>query len=199
MNTSPTVYLVDDDPAVRDSLSMLIEHQGLPVVACESAEGFLAIARPGNGCAIVDLRMPGMDGLALQQQMTERGLNLPVVILTGHGDIPASVKAIKQGAVDFLTKPVGSGVLLASVRAAIEESLRVHAQAVAACGSAERLASLTTREREVMTLMIDGLPNKEIARALCISHRTVEIHRARVMQKMGVQSVLRLAQLVLRQ
>lgn len=199
MSPSPIVYVVDDDPAVRDALTMLIEQHGLPVVACDSAESFLAIAHPGDGCAIVDLHMPGLDGLALQQRMVERGMDLPVVFLTGHGDIPASVKAIKQGAMDFLTKPVPASLLLNAVRAAIEESRHANAAAQAARTNAARVASLTSREREVMALTIEGRANKDIARILGISHRTVEIHRARVMHKMGAQSALELARLVLHQ
>lgn len=199
MNSLPTVYVVDDDPAIRDALTMLLEQHGLLVAACDSAESFLTVARPGLGCAIVDLHMPGMDGLALQQWLGQSDLMLPIVFLTGHGDIPASVKAIKQGAVDFLTKPVPANVLLASVYAAIDESRGARAQALAAGDTAARLASLTTREREVMDLTIEGHSNKEIARKLGISHRTVEIHRARVMHKMGARTALELSRFVVHQ
>ena len=196
MNRHPTVYVVDDDSAVRDALSMLLEQHGFQVAVFDSAEAFLEIAQTDSrGCAIVDLHMGGMDGLELQAEMARRGLVLAVIVLTGHGDIPASVKAIKGGAVDFLTKPVEAEKLIESVRAAITSGDTARAKAIAARSAAERLASLTARERDVMALTIEGLPNKEIARALGISHRTVEIHRARIMHKTGASSVFELSQI----
>jgi len=196
MNRHPTVYVVDDDSAVRDALSMLLEQHGFQVAVFDSAEAFLEIAQTDSrGCAIVDLHMGGMDGLELQAEMARRGLALAVIVLTGHGDIPASVKAIKGGAVDFLTKPVEAEKLIESVRAAITSGDTARAKAIAARSAAERLASLTARERDVMALTIEGLPNKEIARVLGISHRTVEIHRARIMHKTGASSVFELSQI----
>jgi len=194
-----TIYIVDDDPAMRDALSMLIEEHGWPVVACASAEEFLEVVRPGAGCAIVDLRMPGMDGMELQQHMAQQGIQLPIVMLTGHGDIPTSVKAMKAGAVDFLTKPVAANVVVDSVRSAIARGQRAYQEAQAARDIASLVASLTGREREVMSLTAEGRPNKDIARLLGISHRTVEIHRARVMHKLGVRTPLELAKFVLHQ
>lgn len=197
MNRSPTVYVVDDDAAIRDALAMLLEQHGLAVSAFDGGEAFLEHVSPmSRGCAIVDLRMTGMNGLALHAEMVRRSIPLGVVILTGHGDIPTSVNAIKGGAVDFLTKPVEAAQLVASVRAAIAAGDAIRAKAIVARSAADRLASLTAREHEVMALTIEGLANKEIARVLGISHRTVEIHRARIMHKTGVTSVLELSRMV---
>src|SRR5512143_297903 len=155
MNDTATVFIVDDDPAVRDSLSLLLEQQGFRAEAYASAEAFLAAGQPAcRGCAIVDLRMPGMDGMELQRRLAASGWPLPIIFLTGHGDIPTSVRAIKQGAVDFLTKPVTAAALLASVRGALEEGDRLHCQAAESRTAAQTLASLTARERDVMALAI---------------------------------------------
>ncbi len=196
MNDQRTVFVVDDDPAVRDSLMLLFEEGDLAVESFASAEAFLAAARSApRCCAIVDIRMPGMDGMQLQAELSRRGILLPVIFLTGHGDIPLSVRAIKAGAVDFLTKPVTGAALLASVQAALLESERLSVQTEASQTAAARIASLTEREREVMVLAVEGLPNKEIARRLGISHRTVEIHKARIMHKTGADTLLDLARL----
>ena len=196
MHRRPTVYGVDDDPAVRDALSMLLEQHGFLVDAHASAESLLEAVRPeSRGCAIVDLHMPEMGGLELQAEMARRGVRLGVVFLTGRGDIKASVKAMKAGAVNFLTKPVDAEQLIESVGAAIAEGDSARIKAFAARSATDRLASLTARERDVLELTVQGLPNKEIARALGISHRTVEIHRARVMHKTGATSVLELSRL----
>jgi FixJ family two-component response regulator len=196
MSRETTVFVVDDDPAVRDSLTLLLEQEDLVVKAFESAEDFLAGCKPPpHSCAIVDIRMPGMDGMQLQAELSRRNVLLPVIFLTGHGDIPMSVRAIKAGAVDFLIKPVTGTALLESVQAALVESERLGAQVEENQTAAARVASLTEREREVMVLAVDGLPNKEIARRLGISHRTVEIHKARVMHKTGADTVLELARL----
>lgn len=193
---NPTVFVIDDDPAVRDSLTLLLEQEDLVVETFPSAESFLAARRPARGnCAIVDIRMSGMDGMHLQTELTRRSVPLPVIFLTGHGDIPLSVRAIKAGAVDFLTKPVTGTALLESVRAALAESAKLSSQVEATLSAATRLASLTERERDVMVLAIQGLPNKEIARRLDISHRTVEVHKARIMQKTGAETLVDLAKL----
>lgn len=196
MSKRATVFLVDDDPAVRDSLGLLLEQEGHPVQSFASAEDFLAAALPpGFGCVIVDLRMPGMDGMRLQEEIAARGLRLPIIFLSGHGDIPTSVRAIKAGAVDFLTKPVTGDALLRSVATALDEGKRLNAANQANHSAASRLATLTEREREVMMLAAVGLPNKEIARRLGISHRTVEIHKARLMHKTGASTLIDLARL----
>jgi len=192
-----TVFLVDDDAAVRDSLSLLLEQHGLSVRCYPGAQEFLAACGPQTrGCAVLDLRMPGKDGLWLQEEIARRDIPLPVVILTGHGDIPTTVKAVKAGAVDFLTKPVRSEVLLASIRAAFEraDALARQLGEVHAAGSV--LARLTAREHEVIALAARGSSNKEIARVLGISFRTVEIHRAHVMHKTGARTVMELAHLL---
>jgi FixJ family two-component response regulator len=190
------VFVVDDDPAVRDALTLLIEQEGLPVTAFDSAEAFLASCQGKcRGCVIVDLRMPGMDGIQLQQEIVRRGCPLPVIFLTAYGDIPTTVQAIKAGAVDFLTKPVTGAALMQSVLAALEESGRLQAQVESSSEATSRLAALTVREREVMVLAVEGHTNKEIARRLGISHRTVEIHRGRIMQKTETGTLLDLARI----
>lgn len=190
------VHVVDDDPAVRDALAMLLEQHGMqPLTYASAGELLDAIGERTRGCVIADVRMPGMDGLELQAELARRGAALPVIILTGHGDIPMSVKAMRRGAVDFLTKPVGAATLVASVREALHESEQARQRAGALETASARMAGLTAREREVMALALEGLPNKEIGRRLGISHRTVEIHRARLMQKTGTQTLIELARL----
>lgn len=196
MKTKATVFVVDDDPAVRDSLTLLLEEEDIVVESFASAEAFLAnLPRARHSCAIVDLRMPGIDGMQMQAELSKRGVLLPVIFLTGHGDIPLSVRAVKAGAVDFLTKPVTAKALLESVQAALVDSARLHTQAEAIQTAAERLATLTERERQVMALAVEGLHNKEIARDLGISYRTVEIHKARIMHKTGANTLLDLARI----
>ena len=191
------IYLIDDDPAVRDSLALLLEQENYEVHAYESADAFLDAAQPEwRGCAIVDLRMPAKDGLSLQEEMAELGLLLPVVFLTGHGDIPATVRAMKGGAVDFLTKPVKAATLVASIRQALQVSESLEAQSQKSHAAQATVDTLTDREREVMQLVAKGRSNKEVARSLGISHRTVEIHRARVMRKTGARSEMDLFQLL---
>ncbi len=196
MNDTPVVYIVDDEAAVRDALHLLLKREPFTVEACASAEDFLA--RPlaeCHGCVIVDVRMPGTDGLQLQEELARRGIALPVIFLTGHGDIPMSVRAIKGGAVDFLTKPVGAERLLSAIHAALAESGRLRAHTTGSRQAASCMALLTAREREVMLLALAGHANKEIARRLGISHRTVEIHRAHIMRKTGAANLLDLARI----
>lgn len=197
MNTlGATVFIVDDDAAVRDSLSLMIEQEGIKVETYGDGEEFLNVCRIDTcGCAILDIRMPGMDGMQLQQELMRRNIRLPVIFLTGHGDIPMSVKAVKAGAVDFLTKPVTRENLLLSLRSAILESKRLIAQLANGQDAKTKLADLTDREREVMVLAVAGAPNKEIARRLGISHRTVEIHKSKIMHKTGAGNLLDLARL----
>lgn len=197
MNTTEaTVFIVDDDAAVRDSLMLMIEQEGISVKTFSNGEDFLADYRNGTfGCAIIDIRMPGMDGLQLQQELSLRDMQLPIIFLTGHGDIPLSVKAIKAGAVDFLTKPVTRESLLSSVRSAILESKRLMTEFANGEDAKSKLADLTEREREVMALAVGGSPNKEIARRLGISHRTVEIHKSKIMHKTGATNLLDLARI----
>jgi FixJ family two-component response regulator len=194
--TETTVFIVDDDAAVRDSLMLMIEQEGIHVKTFSSGEEFLAGYRSDTyGCAIIDIRMPGMDGLQLQHELSSRDIQLPIIFLTGHGDIPLSVKAIKAGAIDFLTKPVTRDSLLSSVRSAILESRRLMTELVNGKDAKSRLADLTEREREVMALAVAGSPNKEIARRLGISHRTVEIHKSKIMHKTRATNLLDLARI----
>ncbi len=197
MNAEATVFVVDDDPAVRESLTLLLEQEDLDIMAFESAEAFLAVcaAAPSRSCIVADIRMPGMDGIQLQEELTRRGVALPLIFLTGHGDIPMSVRAIKSGAIDFLTKPVTGQALVRSVREALRESERLSEKAEKNGSASARMATLTEREREVMELAVSGMSNKEIARRLGISHRTVEIHKARVMHKTSSASLLDLVRI----
>jgi FixJ family two-component response regulator len=196
ITTHATVYIIDDEHAVRDSLALMIAQENIPVMAFESAEAFLA-ACPAEcyGCAIVDYRMPEMDGLQLQEEMVKRNISLPIIFLTGHGNIPTSVKAIKAGAIDFLTKPVTREKLISIVTNAMMESEKTRTES-ASCKEAEKcISSLTRREYDVMLLAIRGHQNKDIARKLGISHRTVEIHKSKIMHKTGANHLLDLARL----
>ena len=194
--TAATVFIVDDDSAVRDGLCMLCESRNLRMECHASAESFLDAYQPARlGCLVLDVRMEGMTGPELHAELTRRGSQLPIIYLTGHGNIPLTVRAMKAGAVNFLTKPVNSEELLDCIRVALLESERLHCQAATIQQAAERLANLSEREHEVMLLAIEGLPNKEIARRLGISHRTVEIHKQRIMSKTGAASLLDLVQL----
>jgi FixJ family two-component response regulator len=189
-----TIFIIDDEPAVRDALSMMIEQEGFKVKTYVGGETFLAdYQQEVLGCAIIDVRMPAMTGLELHKEMSKRNILLPIIFLTGHGDIPMSVSAIKSGATDFLTKPVTREKLLASIRPAIIESEKKLSQAASVKEAKSLVDSLTEREREVMILAINGFPNKEIARRLNISHRTVEIHKSKIMHKTGAINLLDLA------
>jgi FixJ family two-component response regulator len=191
---TPTIFIIDDEPAVRDALTMMIEQEGFQVKAFDGGEAFLADYQQEElGCAIIDVRMPSMSGLSLQKEMINRHILLPIIFLTGHGDIPMSVSAIKSGAIDFLTKPVTREKLLASIRPAVIESEKKLSQAACVEEAKSLVDSLTEREREVMLLAINGFPNKEIARRLQISHRTVEIHKSKIMHKTGAINLLDLA------
>jgi two-component system response regulator FixJ len=198
--TEPSlVHVVDDDPGVRDSLAFLLQSAGLAVRTYDSAAAFLAVA-PGldSGCVLTDVRMPGgMDGLALQRQLTALGGSLAVVVMTGNADVPIAVEALKAGARDFLEKPFDEDRLLAVVREALATSQRARDEHQASAGIAARVASLTPREREVLQRLVAGLPNKTIAYDLGTSPRTVEVQRARVMEKMGARSLAELVRMVL--
>jgi len=191
-----TVFLVDDDPSVRKALTRLIKAAGYQVEAFASARDFLEWRnRPdrGSGCLILDVRMPGLSGLDLQQQLLANHAQLPIIFITGHGDIPMSVKAMKRGAVDFLPKPIKDTDLLKAVEQALARADHDLAEREELEDIQRRLESLTPREREVLGLVVKGLLNKQIAFQLGTVEKTVKVHRARVMEKMEVQS---LAQLV---
>ena len=192
-----TVFIVDDDASVRDSLSLLLSLQGYRTATFASAEDFLAAFKPDwRGCLIVDIRMPGMSGLELQKCLQDNGAHLPVVVITAHGDVAAARQAFRARAVDFIEKPFDAGQLLAAVETA-HEGLRAEPGGDRAA-HADRVATgrLSAREREVMLLMVKGLHNRHIAEALGISPRTVEVHKARVMDKLGVRNIVELVRLV---
>jgi FixJ family two-component response regulator len=200
MNSQTTVFLVDDDDAVRDSLTLLFETAGLAVEAYSSAETFLDAYRPERpGCLVLDVSMPGMSGTELQTELGRRDIQVPIIFLTAHGNIPMTVRAIKAGAVDFLTKPVQVRPLLERVQAAITQDFQQRERLRTEPAAAASLATLTPRELEVAKLLVGGRTNKEIARNLGISHRTVENHRARVMEKTHTANLIELARLMERQ
>ena len=196
MSHTETVYLVDDDQPLRESLAMMLGTAGFTVRAFASGREFLDGCPPGaRGCLVLDLRMPGMNGLELQRALVERGDSLPVIFLSAFGDVPTTVRAVKTGAVDFLEKPVPPEVLVARIREAIEQDRRESAAAELRARARTHYESLTPREREVMVLVTKGLANKEIAGHLGISPRTVENHRARVMEKMDAENIAELCSL----
>lgn len=190
------VYIVDDDPSVRIALARLLGSAGYGVETFDSAEAFLAREHADTlACLLLDVSMPGLDGLALQSRLAARSEALPIVFLTGHGDIPMSVSAMKRGACDFLTKPVDDEVLLEAVRQALVKQRADLAERLAIHAARARLASLTPRETEVLRWVIGGALNKQIAAQLGIAEATVKIHRGRVMEKVGVRSVAQLVEL----
>jgi two-component system response regulator FixJ len=187
------VYIVDDDRAVRDSLSLLLKSVGINNDAYESATAFLEVFQPNRiGCLVADIRMPGMSGLELQRELNARKIAIPIIFITGHGDVPMAVNAMKDGAVDFLTKPFREQDLLDRVKAALSGAQAEFGDQQKQRDVRERYESLTPRETEVMDLVAQGLANKVIAMDLGVSQRTVELHRARVMQKMAVRSLAEL-------
>jgi FixJ family two-component response regulator len=192
----PTVFIVDDDVAVRDSLSLLCETAGLRVACFDSAQAFLAAYRPEQpGCLVLDVRMPGMSGPQLHEELASQGDTVPIIYLTAFGDIPMTVQAMKAGAVDFLTKPVDGARMVERIQAAIQTDMANRRRNAALADRCARLAQLTEREREIMTFAVAGDSNKAIGKRLGISHRTVEIHRSHILQKTGANSVLELAKL----
>lgn len=192
------VYIVDDDEAVRESLSVLLEATGHRVRAFGLAKDFLDAAPALQvGCLIADIRMPEMDGLELQRTLNEQNLHFPMIVITGHGDVPLAVRAMKAGALDFIEKPFATTTILASVEAALARIEAAGQRDPIAGAALAKLELLSPREREVLEGLLAGLPNKTIAYDLAISPRTVEIHRARVMDKMGARSLSELIRLAL--
>jgi FixJ family two-component response regulator len=192
---SPTVFLIDDDAPVRDALSRLLRAHRFAVTAFASPKEFLEHYNPNTpGCLVLDLKMRG-NGFGLQRTLQEKGSLWPIIFLTGHGDVPKSVQALKGGAVDFLTKPVNDKDLLAAVRAAIEKDRALRHEQAEVSEIRARLATLTPREREVLEHVVTGKLNKQIAGDLGTVEQTVKVHRARVMQKLRVQSVAELVRL----
>ncbi|MEI9995571.1 MAG: response regulator FixJ [Rhizomicrobium sp.] len=188
MSAEKTIFVVDDDPGVRDSLRVLMESAGYIVRDHDSAKAFLA-DRTGGGCLVADIRMPEMDGLELQEEMIRRNMPIPVIVITGHGDVPLAVRAMKAGAVDFIEKPFDDEVLLTSIRRALEIGQKTRVKAAEVAAAERLLALLTPRERNVLDQLVMGRSNKVAAYELGISPRTVEIHRAHIMDKMNARSL----------
>jgi len=195
----PLAYVVDDDEAIRTLWRWLMESNGIDVQTFATATAFIAAYRGGGpACLVLDLHLPGMSGLELQEYLTRQGIEIPIVFVSGHGDVPAAVSAIKGGAVDFIQKPFSYREVLTIIRRAFERDAERQVRRAQQARIAERIASLTEREHTVMTRVVEGKLNKLIADELDLSVKTVEFHRAKVMEKMGVDSVALLVQLLTR-
>ena len=198
VSNQQTVYIVDDDEAMRDSLTWLLESNGLRVSSFESGEAFLDAWRADMaGCLVLDVRMPGISGLELHERLQAAHSTLPIIFVTGHGDVPMAVSALKKGAADFIEKPFNDKEILRLIEQCLAVDREQSGQRRRQADIARRLASLTPREREVMSLMAAGRLNKQIADDLGISIKTVEVHRARVMDKMEVRSLAEVVQCVM--
>jgi FixJ family two-component response regulator len=196
----PLVYVVDDETSIRDSLAMLLRSVGLASRTFADAKSFLAAYEPRPDCCLVaDVRMPGMSGIELQEALRSRGAQLPIIIITGHGDIAMAVRAMKAGATDFIEKPFHDQTLLDAVHRALERSAdpQVEAATLDTDAVRKRLATLTPRELEVMALVVEGRPNKTVATRLALSTRTVEVHRAKAMEKMQAASLADLVRMAI--
>ncbi len=192
------VFIVDDDASVRDSLGLLLGLNGYRTLPFASADDFLKSCEAGwSGCLLLDIRMPGTDGLALQAMLREGEINLPIIFMTAHGDVPTVRTALKAGAVDYLKKPVDPDALLATVRTAMNVDVSQREKSDRADQNERRMRNLTPREREVLDLVVQGQQYRQIAAALGISPRTVEVHRARLMEKLGVRNISELVRLSL--
>jgi FixJ family two-component response regulator len=199
MPDAANIFVIDDDAAVRKALSRVIATAGYNVRAFGSAQEFLdSDCHRGRGCLLLDVRMPDVDGVALHRKLQESGALLPVIFMTGFGDIPASVQAIKAGAVDYLPKPVSADALLSAIDAAVASEERLAAEHDEVSELRRRFESLTPRERDVFGLVLAGRLNKQIARELSISEKTVKVHRGRMMAKMGTRRVTQLVQFAVR-
>ena len=186
----PTIFVIDDDVSIRRALESLIKSVGWQVRTFKNAQDFLrSVDIDAPGCLILDVRLPGLSGLDLQRSLAERKHHLPIIFLTGHGDIPMSVRAMKAGAVEFLTKPFREQDLLDAIQVAIDRDTAVQRQQSELAGLNERYDTLTPREREVMGLVVSGLLNKQAAASLGVSEVTIKVHRGQIMQKMHAQSL----------
>lgn len=195
----PFAYVVDDDESMRTLWQWLMESRGIAARTYATAASFLESYRDeGTACLVLDLQLPDMSGLDLQRRLGELGVDIPVVFVTGHGDVPAAVSALKGGAVDFIEKPFDYRLAVRTVERAFERDRENRARRARRQALDSRLSSLTEREREVMSRVVEGRPNKAIAQELDISVKTVEVHRAKVMEKLGAESVAELVQLMLR-
>ena len=196
----PTAYVVDDDESIRTLWRWLMESNGIAVKTFATAAEFIESFRNGGaGCLVLDLKLPGMSGLELQEYLNGRDIEIPIVFVTGHGDVPAAVSALKGGAVDFIQKPFSHREVLAIIANAFQRDAELRDKRARRSRIAGRLATLTEREREVLQRIIEGKPNKIIASELDISVKTVEFHRAKVMEKAGVDSVAELVQVAMQQ
>ncbi|HLT91151.1 MAG TPA: response regulator FixJ [Woeseiaceae bacterium] len=194
----PTVFVVDDDEQIRKAMRFLLASAGLKAEAYASGSEFLESFDPSRpGCLVLDIRMPGLGGLELQERLAETGSGLPIIFVTGHADVPMAVEAMQKGAFDFVQKPFRDEELLERINAALARDREVRSTQAARADIARRLETLTAREREVMELVVTGKPNKVIAWELGVSQRTVEIHRARVMEKMKARSLAELVRMTL--
>lgn len=197
MSPHRIIHLVDDEEAIRKSVGFMLKTAGFKVVAYASGVEFLKVVRSADpGCILLDIRMPEMDGLEVQAALTQRGISMPVIVLTGHGDVSFAVRAMRAGAVDFLEKPFEKAALLKAIDEGFSNLDNADARSVGASEAAVRIAALTARERDVLVGLANGYPNKTIAYDLGISARTVEVHRANLMVKLGASSlseVLRIA------
>jgi RNA polymerase sigma factor (sigma-70 family) len=192
------VFIIDDDAAIRDSLGLLLGLHGFRTLPFAGADDFLKVCEAGwSGCLLLDIRMPGTDGLALQAILRERKINLPIIFMTAHGDVPTVRTALKAGAVDYLEKPVDPDALLETVRAAMRADVSQREKLDRADQNSQRLRNLTPREREVLELVVQGQQYRQIAAALGISPRTVEVHRARLMEKLGARNISELVRMSL--
>ncbi|MFZ6873767.1 response regulator transcription factor [Undibacterium sp. Di27W] len=197
MTTEPQVFLVDDQPAVLKAMTRLLDSAGLQARGYESAQAFLESGHASQpGCLVLDLAMPGMDGMALQQRLREIESDLPIIFLTGHGNIDTGVQAMKLGAQDFLTKPVDADKLLPAIQAAFVRNQQARQSRAEKLAIQSRLDSLTPRELEVLHLIVEGKLNKQVAAELGTVEKTIKVHRARVMSKMGVSSLASLIHLL---
>ncbi len=196
LTSGPTVFVIDDDPSVRKSLSRLLRSLGFDAETFASAETFLARAHyDGVGCIVLDVRMPGLSGMDLQEELRRADYSMPIIFITGHGNIPMSVQAMKKGAIDFLTKPFDDEQLLQAVKNAIEKDRTAKAERAQVQGIRERMDTLTPREHEIFRYVITGMLNKQIALKLDIAEKTVKVHRGRLMEKLRVDSVADLVRL----
>src|SRR5713101_3745387 len=196
----PIAYVVDDDESIRTLWRWLLESNGIAVRTFATAAAFIESYRTGDaGCLVLDLKLPGMSGLELQEYLNRRDIEIPIVFVTGHGDVPAAVSAIKGGAIDFIQKPFSHREVLSIIEKAFQRDAEIRERRTRRSHIAGRLATLTEREQEVLRRVIEGKPNKIIASELDISMKTVEFHRAKVMEKMGVTSVAELVQFAMQQ
>lgn len=191
-----TIFIIDDDPAIRDALTLMMEQAHFAVESYSDGRAFLDQYRSEmRGCMIVDLKMPDLNGIEFQEELNSRGIRMPIIFLTGHGNIPLSVKTVKAGASDFLTKPVSRETLITSIRVALQEYQNLQIRMKVNQHGRSLVSSLTAREQEVMHCVLAGHSNKKIAQQLGISHRTVEIHKARMMHKIGANNLLELVRI----